>query len=90
MSVVIMAVDHARPPGAAEARDGVPLSPAVSYLIAKLSGRMGAVSSAVERLVYTERAGGSNQSPPIPCAECMARLDDERGGAYTPRALLRV
>ena len=27
---------------------------------------MRAVSSAVERLVYTERVGGSNPSPPIP------------------------
>ena len=27
--------------------------------------RFGAVSSVVERLVYTERVGGSNPSPPI-------------------------
>jgi hypothetical protein len=33
-------------------------------------GHIWAVSSAVERLVYTERVGGSNPSPPIPAASC--------------------
>ena len=43
----------------------------------------GAVSSAVERLVYTERAGGSIPSPPIPAIACAAALDARGPPSYT-------
>ena len=45
--------------------------------------RRGAVSSAVERLVYTERVGGSIPSPPIPAIACAAALDARGPPSYT-------
>jgi hypothetical protein len=43
--------------------------------------RIGAVSSVVERLVYTERVGGSNPSPPsfqLPIVDLRLRLNTSR------------